>query len=321
MRALSGRRISTAEAQRSYVRAAIDAGKASRTRRVAKLEPVPLRVAAIDFLNPAPLMWDFYHDPLQQELDTRYDLHLTAPSQCARELLDGRADLGLIPVAALTAELAIVPGCAIASLNRVRSIQLVVKAPLRLQEVRTVAADRASRSSVAYAEILFRRFLGCAPTFVPADADLSRMLAHADAALIIGDPALLALEHRAEIEAETGPCTWYDLAEQWNLYTGLPWVAAVWAVRPAAVAAASDRRQLIEDLNVSRVHGLASIDRLVEEWTPRIAIPPATIRTYLTGNIHYQLDPACIAAIQLFRKLAAETSALERLDDLPFLAV
>jgi chorismate dehydratase len=264
-------------------------------------------------------MWDFHHDPLQGELATRYDLHLTAPSQCARELLDGRADLGLIPIAALTPELRIVPGCTIASLNRVRSIQLVVKAPLTLKEVRTVAADTASRSSVVYAEILFRRFLGCAPEFIPSSADLPAMLARADAALIIGDPALLALEQRVRIETQTGPCTWYDLAEQWNLHTGLPWVAAVWAVRPAAVAAARDQQQLIDDLNVSRVHGLASIDRLVEEWTPRIAVPTATIRTYLSENIHYQLDAACVAAIQLFRRLAVESGVLEPLDELPFL--
>ena len=264
-------------------------------------------------------MWDFHHQPLQAELATRYDLHLTAPSQCARELLDGRADLGLIPIAALTSDLLIVPGSTIASLNKVRSIQLIVKAPLTLKDVRTVAADTASRSSVAYAEILFRHFMHTTPEFVPASADLPAMLTHADAALIIGDPALLALEHRAEIEHQAGPCTWYDLAQQWNLYTGLPWVAAVWAVRPAAVPTAQARRQLIDDLTASRTHGLANIGLLVAEWSPRIALPPTTIRAYLTDNIHYQLDPACIASIQLFRKLASATSILAPLEHLPFL--
>jgi chorismate dehydratase len=75
-------------------------------------------------------MWDFHHPPLQAALVERYELHLTEPAQCARELLEGRADLGLIPIAALTPELRIVPGCAIASLGKVRSIQLIVKAPL-----------------------------------------------------------------------------------------------------------------------------------------------------------------------------------------------
>ncbi len=60
-------------------------------------------------------MWDFGHDPLQAPLRERYDVRLTEPSQCARELLAGRADLGLIPIAALTPDLRIVPGCTIAS--------------------------------------------------------------------------------------------------------------------------------------------------------------------------------------------------------------
>jgi chorismate dehydratase len=280
---------------------------------------VPLRVAAIDFLNPAPLMWDFHHPPHASALAARYDLHLTAPAQCARELLAGRADLGLIPVAALTPELRIVPGCTIASLDRVRSIQLVLRSPLRLEDVRTVAADTASRSSVAYAQVLFRHFLGVDPEFRPAEADAEAMLGQCDAALLIGDPALLALERRAEIERRVGPCTWYDIAEQWRLRTGLPWVAAVWAVRPEAVPTEQDRGHLLADLNRSRDHGLAHIEDLVREWTPRIALPPPTIRHYLQRNIHYALDPACIEAIQTFRTLAARVGALPPLPELPFL--
>src|ERR1700733_4177011 len=158
--------------------------------------PNRLRVAAINFLNPAPLMWDFEHPPLADSLAERYSLHYTQPSLCADELLAARADLGLIPIASLTPDLAIVPGCTIASLDEVRSIQLIVKHPHTPQPPRTVAADTASRSSLAYAEILFRKFLGNPPAFIPAPADPIAMLRHADAAILIGDPALLALEAR-----------------------------------------------------------------------------------------------------------------------------
>jgi len=282
---------------------------------------VALRVAAIDFLNPAPLMWDFHHPPMQTALADRYVLHLTDPSHCARELLEGRADLGLIPIAALTSDLRIVPGCTIASLDQVRSIQLIVKAPLTLEQVRTVAADTASLSSVAYAQVLFRHFLGVDPEFKPAKANPEAMLAEADAALLIGDPALLALERRAEIEARVGPCTWYDLAQQWHQRTGLPWVAAVWAVRPDAVPIAEDRRQLIDDLSGSRDRGLAHIEYLVREWTPRIALPPETIRHYLEHNIHYVLDAPCERSITAFRRLASHVGVLDPLPHLPFLEV
>ena len=265
-------------------------------------------------------MWDFHHPPLQSTLAARYNLHLTAPSQCAAQLLANEADLGLIPIAALTPGLRIVPGCTIASVHRVRSIQLIVKHPLTLTEVRTVATDTASRSSVAYAQVLFRHFLHTDPTFHPAPADAELMLEENDAALLIGDPALLALERRPAIESRLGPCTWHDLAELWHQYTSLPWVAAVWAVRPKALPIPAARQQLIADLTHSRDQGLANIETLVAEWTPRIALPPQTIRTYLTQNIHYHLTPACMETITLFRGLAADLHILPPLPQLPFLS-
>ena len=94
---------------------------------MATFTPTPVRVAAIDFLNPAPLMWDFEHPPRAAALAQRYVLHYTLPAQCAEELLAERADLGLIPIASLTPDLAIVAGCVIASIDCVRSIQLIVK--------------------------------------------------------------------------------------------------------------------------------------------------------------------------------------------------
>jgi chorismate dehydratase len=279
--------------------------------------PTRLRVAAINFLNPAPLMWDFEHAPLASALAERYQMHSTQPAQCAVELLEGRADLGLIPIAALTPELAIVHGCTIASLDAVRSIQLIVKGPhTPLGSLRSVAADTASRSSLAYAQILLRKFIGVDPEFIPAQADPIAMLQQADAALLIGDPALLALEARAQIEQAVGPCLWLDLAHEWIARTSTPWVAAVWTVRPDALG---DADRLTADLTLSRDHGLANINRLVEEWTPRIAIPPAIIRHYLTRNIHYTLTPACIESIRLFRRYAAEVGALPALPDLRFL--
>jgi chorismate dehydratase len=277
---------------------------------------VPLRVAAISFLNPAPLLYDFEHDPRAALLREHYTLHYTQPSACAAELAAGTSDLGLIPIAALTPQLAIVPGCAIASLHQVRSILLLVKNPRQLSvtnaltQVRTVSADAASLSSVAYARILFEHFHDTRPNFVEQPADPLAMLAHADAALLIGDPALLAREHRAQIEAAVDiPLLWLDLAELWRERTGLPWVAAVWAVRPEALTDLSPQ-QLTANLNASRDAGLAHIDQLVAEWRPRIAIPPATIRTYLTQNIHYTLDDECLRSIELFRSLATQIGAL-----------
>jgi len=286
---------------------------------------VPLRVSAISFLNPAPLLYGFEHEPSASSLREHYSLHYTMPSACAEELNSGAADLGLIPIASLTPELAIVPGCAIASLNEVRSILLLVKNPQRLAtgealaQVKRIAVDAASRSSAAYAHILFEHFHNAHPTFVEQAADPLAMLAEADAALLIGDPALLAREQREAIEAAVDePLLWLDLAKLWRELTGLPWVAAVWAVRPNALVDLTPQ-QLIVDLNSSRDAGLAHIDELVAEWTPRLAISPETIRMYLTHNIHYTLDNECIRAIRLFRELAVKIGALPPLPELNLL--
>jgi chorismate dehydratase len=285
---------------------------------------VPLRVAAISFLNPAPLLYDFEHAAADARLRPHYGLHYTLPSACASELNAGTADLGLIPIASLTPQLAIVPGCTIASLHQVRSILLLVKNPQGLSRdealthVRTLAADTASRSSVAYTRILFEHFHHTRPTFLDHPADPVAMLASADAALLIGDPALLAREARPAIHAAHPNLLWFDLAELWRHHTGLPWVAAVWAVRPESLTTLTPH-QLITDLTTSRDNGLAHIDTLVTEWTPRLALPPATIRTYLTQNIHYTLNDDCLRAIQLFRTLAADINALPPLPSLNLL--
>jgi len=288
---------------------------------------VSLRVSTIAFLNPAPLLYNFEHEPAATALRAHYDVHYTSPSICAAELNSGTADLGLIPIASLTPELAIVPGCTIASLDEVRSILLLVKNPDwlspndALKQVRTVATDTASRSSVAYARILFEHFHHTYPTFVDFPADLATMLPGSDAALLIGDPALLAREQRTAIDAATKtPLLWLDLAHLWRELTGLPWVAAVWALRPEALAPAGlSSQQLIQDLTASRDAGLAHTEQLVSEWTPRLELSSNTIRSYLRHNIHYTLDPDCLRAIQLFRTLAAQINILPPLHTLNLL--
>jgi len=287
---------------------------------------VPLRVAAISFLNPAPLLYNFEHEPTASQLAQHYALHYTTPANCAAELLSGTADLGLIPIASLTPELAIVPGCTIASLREVRSILLLVKNPKdlprdeALNAVRTVAADAASRSSQAYTHILFEHFHHTKPAFLEHFAEPLEMLVQADAALLIGDPALLAREHRAVIEAAYPGLLWLDLAALWRELTGLPWVAAVWAVREEAIDSAGlTSGELVRNLVASRDAGLRNIEGLVREWTPRLEVSAETIRTYLTENIHYVLDEECVKAVVEFRRLAAGIGVLPELGDLRIL--
>ena len=282
-----------------------------------------LVIAAIDFLNPAPLMWDFEHEPRASELAKRYSIISSTPAECARHLQAGTADIGLVPVAAYSSldNAAIIPRCAIASLDEVRSILLVVRNPGGVGAVKRVALDTASITSATYTRILFRKLWNSDPEFLPHAADLDAMLRVADAALLIGDPALLALEDRESREHQTGERFLYlDLAHEWRAWTNTAWVSAFWAVRKDALERTRvSSTQIVEDFERSRDAGLDHLNKIVREWSTRIAVPPATIKTYLFDNIHYFLDDVCLDGLNLFYRYAVECGALPAVPSLEFL--
>jgi chorismate dehydratase len=256
-------------------------------------------------------MWDFEHPPHSSELAQRYEINWMLPSQCADELANGSADIGLVPIASLATNpgLRILPGSTIASKGRVRSLLLVRRARQPLTELRSVAADTASRTTLAYTRIMFHRWGNADVPFLPMAADLDAMLERADAAIVIGDPALMALEERANRFERTGEeLVYHDLAEEWRNLTGLPFISAVWGAVPQLIGTSEER--IAADFVQSRDHGLASIDALVEYWSRRLPIPEKTIRIYLSTNIHYILDEECIEGMRGFFRMAAETRIL-----------
>jgi len=255
-------------------------------------------------------MWDFEHPPHNAELARRYQVEWMLPSECADRLAGGTADVGLVPVASLAVNpaLAVLPGCTIAAKHRVRSLLLVRRAHQPLAKLRTVAADVASRTTIAHARILFHEWGNTSLEYVPMPGDLDTMLDRADAAIVIGDPALLALEERTNREERSGEAlVYHDLAEEWRTITGLPFVSAVWG---AAGLSPSVEGEVAADLTRSRDHGLANIEALVSEWTEKLPLPEDVIRTYFTANIHYVLDEECVEGIRCFFRKAAELGIL-----------
>lgn len=269
-------------------------------------------------------MWDFDHPPRAAVLAERYDVQSMMPSECAAQLASGDADLGLVPIAAFPEmpALRMVPGCAIASMGAIRSLILVYRESLGLDGIRTIAADTSSRATLAYVRILACRYWKIAATFLPHPPQLDAMLAAADAAVLIGDPALLALEDQQARYARTGDRLVYlDLGAEWNRVTGLPWISAVWGVRESVVVGSRDPYRLINDLIASRDAGLAHLDDLAKEWSARIAVPRDIIRSYLGSNIHYSLDDECLAGMRHFFTLAAECGVLPAFPSLPLLSL
>ena len=281
-----------------------------------------LRIAAIRFLNPAPLMWDFEHEPHKSVLTAHYELDYMMPAQCAERLAlpadhPEAADIGLVPIAALATiqGLKIIPGCAIAAKGPIRSLLLVRRANQPLTDILTVAADTSSRATLAYTQILFHLWQNPFAGFIQHRPDLDAMLAEHDAAILIGDPALYALEDRQNREARTGEkLIYHDLAEEWIKLTNVPWISAVWAIRESSLQATHRTlEEIAADLTASRDHGLANIEALVKEWSAKLPIPAETIRIYLTKNIFYNLDEECQNGLKIFYDLSAKYEILPEL--------
>ncbi len=288
-----------------------------------------LRISAISYLNTAPLMWDFEHGGAARDFDISY----TLPSACAHALQAGTADIGIIPAAAYSqiSGLEILPDVAIASKRAVRSILLVSRVPI--ENVRSIALDTSSMTSVALTKVIFEKWLGSGRTFAPMEPDLDKMLAAYDAGLLIGDPALQVDRSRYRT---------LDLAEEWIRRTDKPFVFAFWAVRQEALCgdsrpfgklgagsrlsasqtdAAIDVQNLIATFQQSRDHGLeaSSIGQISREWGPRLGLSEEEVCSYLTENIYYQLDEPCLEGLRLFYRYAAEIGALPMAPPLKFL--
>jgi|SRR5215813_4943265 len=269
-----------------------------------------LRISAISFLNTAPLMWDFEHGAAGKNFEIEY----TIPSECAAALAAGRVDIGIIPAItyAQIPGLVILPGIAIAAKDQVRSILLVSKKPLA--DVRTVATDTSSRTSVALTQVLFARFWGGHRDFTPHAPDLKQMLKGYDAALLIGDSALQISLHDSSYHL-------YDLGHEWRALTGKPFVFAFWAVRLDALHRQPPRLDLADTFRKSRDHGLQpeSVQALAKEWAPKLGLTEVEVTTYLKENIHYHLDRENHAGLQLFLTYAQEAGLISAVPELRFL--
>ncbi len=268
-----------------------------------------LRISAISFLNTVPLMWDFENGDSVAALQEHFEFSYTIPSQCAENLQSGAADIGIIPVAAYTTipDLVIIPEVAIASKKQVRSILLVSKVPV--EKIRSIAIDHSSRTSTALLKVFLKKFVGIDPGYTAQKPDLAEMLRWHDAGMLIGDPAL---------QASTAGHYVYDLAEQWQRWTSLPFVFAFWAIRKAALQEVTAHVDVPAVFRQSRDHGLQHIPEIAASWSLKLNLKPAVIQEYLTGNIDYSLDRDNLDGLRLFYRYAAECGVLPAAPELRF---
>ena len=266
------------------------------------------RVCAVSYLNTAPLVWGLKHGP-QKDI---FKLSFALPSECADNLQTGEADIGLVPIIefARQPDLVAVPGCGISCKGSVRSILIVSKRPF--EDINSIAVDHGSRTSVLLAQILVANKQGKCPGIVACAPEIGSMLDTADAALLIGDPAL---QIDPEMDSWQGhPVHVFDLGSEWEEMTGLPMVFAVWGVRKEAM-----RHGLQETLLESAAYGQSCINQIIRIESQHLGLEISLVKQYLTQNIHYSLSRQEHVAMNLYFKLAADLQLIERMGEVPFI--
>ena len=249
-----------------------------------------VRLGSVSFLNARPLVWGL--DAHGDRFNVRFDL----PSRCASLLHAEEIDVGLIPsIEYLSGDYAIVPGVGVVSEGDVASVALFTRGPV--ESVRSIALDTSSRTSVALTRVLCARHFGIQPTYVHAAPDLDRMLVQADAALLIGDPALF-------VDTEARGLNKVDLGAAWTAMTGLPFVYAFWAGRPGAMSGED-----VALLQAARDEGVREHAAIAREFFPSDPQKQVIAERYLRTNIRHDVGTREQEGLALFFDLAASAGA------------
>lgn len=235
-------------------------------------------------MNSKPLLAPL----LKGEIPYSFRLVLDSPAKIAEQLRAGEIQLGVIPAIeyARGEGYLLVPEVAIASRGAVKTVAIFSRKPL--SEIRSIAVDQRSRTSVAMLQILFRERYGREPALLPRRPALEEMLSQADGALIIGD----LTEGGEEVEV-------YDLGKEWYRLTGKPFVHAVLAVDPRW-----ELKEEVEILKESQRRGLARLPAIAEEEARGRRLDYEVCLDYLQHRIRYQLGTEEIEGLRYFYQLA-----------------
>ncbi len=241
----------------------------------------PIRIGAVRYLNSKPLIYRL------DELAPQAQLVLDVPSRLADGLAAAELDVALIPSIEYFRgrDYQIVPDMAIAAHGPVLSVKLYCRVPMA--EVRSVALDEGSRTSVALTSILFHRRHGLRPERRPLPLGQPAEESNADAVLVIGDRAIRPLE--------LGQVETYDLGEEWLKETGLPFVFAMWVARDGLNLGDVDAA-----LRRAKRLGTSRVREIADREGPPLGLSPDDCRRYLTEFIRFDLGPRELQGLKLF---------------------
>ncbi|MGH2487889.1 MAG: menaquinone biosynthetic enzyme MqnA/MqnD family protein [Ktedonobacterales bacterium] len=266
----------------------------------------PVRLGVIDYLNVVPV----YDWLLRRQRDEGglpgIETVAGVPAAMNSALIAGDIDVSNVSSFAFGAhadEWLLLPHLSVAAHGRVESVLLFSwQQDWRRLDGATVALTAHSATSVQLVKLLCERRHGVHPRYVTeTQPDLDRMLAQSEAALLIGDTALIEGHRRRSVGARGQPFV-FDLAAEWEQWTGLPVVFAVWAARVDRLDAVH-ASGAIELLRESKQRGLRALPTLADEAAARLGLPRDDCERYLR-LLDYDLTDHDLRGLRLFLEMA-----------------
>lgn len=243
------------------------------------MEISKLKISAVSYLNTLPFIYGLTHS----EVINQIDLQLDMPSDCARKLLTNQVDIGLVPVAIIPElkEHYVISDYCIGAEGKVNSVLLLSDVPLH--EIEKIQLDYQSKTSVNLVQVLAKEYWTIAPQWINAKEGFENEIDGTTAGVIIGDRTFnLSKKYKYQ----------YDLSEEWQKMTGLPFVFACWVANKKIDA------KILQQLNAAFQFGIENMDKVVIE--NKNIISATQLLAYLNNDISYQLDEMKRNAIQKF---------------------
>ena len=267
-------------------------------------QTLPVRLGVIDYLNCVPV-YDWLLRQIAGNKSPGIETAAGTPAQMNRALLSGAIDISNVSSVAYgehSDEWLLLPHLSVAAHGPVESVLLFSwHDDWRALDGRGIALTDHSATSVALVRLLAERRYGVRPRYVTQPPNLDAMLVEHDAALLIGDIALREGHLRRAIAGRGQPYV-FDLAAEWQAWTGLPFCFSVWAARAdrAEAIAASD---VVALLQASRKRGVANLERLAREAANRLDLPLAVCEHYLR-LLDYDLGTRDLDGLRRFLEMA-----------------
>ncbi len=254
-----------------------------------------LHIGAVSYLNTKPLIHG-----LPERLGRSGQLSLDLPSRLSDKLRTGELDVALIPSVEYFRgdRYQIVSDAVIACRGPVWSVRLLSRVPV--SQIRRLALDEGSRTSVAMVRVLLQEIHGLSPETIPLGLDTQPESVDADAVLLIGDRAMHpSLDVYHEI---------WDLGDRWCRWTELPFVFAMWVAREGV-----DTRELARSLEASRDAGLDSLEAIATAEAGSHGLTKEDLHRYFAENLHFRLGPGERSGLESFRQRAASLGLVPNL--------